>query len=96
MNGKNLGRLDVLCEAPPVAIVEGCTLGEFVRPCDVAWRKAPVPGPNRCVCGRYCGDMTDYQFECSDGFVRTFALLQCPKCHTIWWRRRGMQKLKKH
>lgn len=84
---KRVDRLEVNCDMPHPAVVGGCALGDFVRPADVAWHKAPVLGPNLCRCRRYCGDMQEYVFSFSDGHVETYRLLQCPHCLTIWWRR---------
>jgi hypothetical protein len=87
MSERNLGSIHMECDSPHEAVVAGCALGEFIRPGDVAWRKAPVLGPNRCKCGRYCGEMEQYEFEFNDGHHETYKLLQCPKCLTIHWRR---------
>jgi hypothetical protein len=99
MSGE-LGRVDIVCDAPPYSVVKACVSLGFRTPLDVRWvrierreieRKAHSILPwirqsiPGCSCSHPLPALESYTFTFASGKQSRYYLGQCPRCNTIYW-----------
>jgi hypothetical protein len=96
---KDLGPIDVQCDAPPYPVVKACAALGFHAPQDVRWchfdrrattRRATLfpwlrPAAPRCTCGQPLPALESYTFTFVSGNRAQYMLGQCRRCWTIYW-----------
>lgn len=98
---KDLGPIEILCDAPPYPVVKACAGLGFREPQDVRWarldrrrlrRPAGLfpwlrPAAPRCACGQPLPALESYTFTFVSGSQARYHLGQCRRCRTIYWDR---------
>jgi hypothetical protein len=96
---KELGPIDLECDAPPYPVVRACVGLGFHTPQDVRWQRHDRRRPKRpvglfpwlrggkaaCPCGRPVAELESYTFTFVSGSKSEYYLAQCRRCHTIFW-----------
>lgn len=96
---KELGPLEVVCDAPPYPIVKACGGLGFLFAQDVRWCRADRRGLQRspvlipwargrapsCSCGQPVPALESYTFTFVSGGQAQYYLGQCGRCRTIYW-----------
>jgi len=94
-----LGPIDIVCDAPPYAVVKACVGLGLLRPQDVRWvridRRLTMRQPGffpwlrttspPCTCGHSLPAMESYTFTFASGAQSKYYLGQCPRCRAIYW-----------
>jgi hypothetical protein len=97
---RQLGPIRVDCDAPPYCVVEASTKVGIESPADVPWyrlshlTKGPGPALLRlrqsgvvCRCGEPLSEPCVAQFNFLSGAVIDYLLVQCKRCHAVYWER---------
>ncbi len=83
----NLGRLEVICDSPPLKIVEACArLSDLLLPMDRPWHHfRRNTGRQACQYCRRAPLLQQYDIEYTTGRTISYFIGQCRHCGAIYW-----------
>jgi hypothetical protein len=96
---KQLGSIEIECDAPPYPIVKASRQAGIRNPEDLRWLrlsrfalaksagsdKAEKGGDLRCSCGEPLPTVCTVAFAFATGVTLSLVLGQCRRCSTVYW-----------